>query len=872
MGAIKDCLAAGIPQALLLPCLPWDKTDKDGKSAGKMPAYTDGSAWLPLKGWQKGDIDVQILNLADTNGGNCGLLAGVPCAGFNFLGVDLDLDQGQEVHQNRILNHFIDECGHAVIRETVPYRALLLFNITDLSAGRKQVYWVSLKDGTKIGKIEVLAKGQQFIIAGRHHSGNDIGWYVSSNPDVKTKAPDLSNLITFKDFPAGHEAVRRVLEDLNQFGYVVEAAKGSTDGEVVPNEELAPRWVTPEKLISLLNRMPNPRKIDRDAYVSIMLAISATMHGIKANAGGISVPNIIEIGIAAAKWAAKHEDPKQRGNFEDELEKWNNDYSHYPEGGFRTSWDRLLVWAEHCGLEGAISEDATNRFIADEADAPISDEQLGLKIDTIQLEEELRDPPGSELSDVHIADYMRHATQIGQRVAYVPELKTWLLWQKNNLGWLGDPACEQGVRFLITQELKKYANKYSQEWTTSQKNGVLSETRVKKITTLVGDAIVKRPTEINKSALHIQTPDGYTYNLVTGTPIGLNDRKLQFDVRYTGVPVAVTDAPCPRFDEIVMQLADDNPDVFEWMWHYFGYCLLGYPRADCFLVIWGPGGNGKTVLVNVLNYVFGSYAVSLDSKVIFQNGNELHPTSLNRMRYKRLACVSETEKDKKWNETIIKRITGGDEIEARNMNKDATGFKCEAGLLVVCNDIPKFSTNISLAIERRFRMAGTTKQPLNRDNELEDKIKIREGSAILRKLMNYARKVYEGGGKSSNRIDLPPVPTIMATESAKYLYDSDPFLCWARTECDFGPHVATHCEVYNTLKARFERWLAKHGGSGIVIGDKISDNEFKKKLSGIGISTLDKNGRGLKRVNRTTGHEEPLAKGIRFKVSEVDAA
>ena len=75
--------------------------------------------------------------------------------------------------------------------------------------------------------------------------------------------------------------------------------------------------------------------------------------------------------------------------------------------------------------------------------------------------------------------------------------------------------------------------------------------------------------------------------------------------------------------------------------HYLGYCLLGDPNEAVFVVVWGAGGNGKSTLANVLQRIFGSYATSIDAKVIQANGRDQHPASLNRLRNKRLATISE---------------------------------------------------------------------------------------------------------------------------------------------------------------------------------------------------------------------------------------
>src|ERR1700722_10109118 len=82
-GAIASAITAGVPQALVVPIRPWDKPDKEGKNAGKSPAYPDpafpdGSGpWIGLENWTEGKIPIARLLIADEAGANCGLLLGV---------------------------------------------------------------------------------------------------------------------------------------------------------------------------------------------------------------------------------------------------------------------------------------------------------------------------------------------------------------------------------------------------------------------------------------------------------------------------------------------------------------------------------------------------------------------------------------------------------------------------------------------------------------------------------------------------------------------------------------------------------------------------------------------------------------------------
>src|SRR5690242_13009764 len=83
-GAILQCVAAGVPQNLIIPCRPWNVPDRFGKNAGKAPAIpdpafpSDNDKWIGADNWESGNFaTAQLLN-ADRKGANAGLLLGTP--------------------------------------------------------------------------------------------------------------------------------------------------------------------------------------------------------------------------------------------------------------------------------------------------------------------------------------------------------------------------------------------------------------------------------------------------------------------------------------------------------------------------------------------------------------------------------------------------------------------------------------------------------------------------------------------------------------------------------------------------------------------------------------------------------------------------
>jgi putative DNA primase/helicase len=73
------------------------------------------------------------------------------------------------------------------------------------------------------------------------------------------------------------------------------------------------------------------------------------------------------------------------------------------------------------------------------------------------------------------------------------------------------------------------------------------------------------------------------------------------------------------------------------------------------------------------------------------------------LRGARLVTAIETEEDRRWAESRIKALTGGDRIAARFMKQDFFQFKPQFKLFTAGNHKPKLRT-VDEAIRRRFNL------------------------------------------------------------------------------------------------------------------------------------------------------------------------
>ena len=101
-----------------------------------------------------------------------------------------------------------------------------------------------------------------------------------------------------------------------------------------------------------------------------------------------------------------------------------------------------------------------------------------------------------------------------------------------------------------------------------------------------------------------------------------------------------------------------------------GYCLTGVTTEHALFFCYGTGANGKGTLLNTVANIMGDYHRTAPIETFTASNSERHPTDLAGLVGARLVTVSETEKGRRWAESRIKQLTGGDMVSARFMRQD----------------------------------------------------------------------------------------------------------------------------------------------------------------------------------------------------------
>ncbi len=147
-----------------------------------------------------------------------------------------------------------------------------------------------------------------------------------------------------------------------------------------------------------------------------------------------------------------------------------------------------------------------------------------------------------------------------------------------------------------------------------------------------------------------------------------------------------------RFDKLqeFLDKIFPNYDLQTYFLNQIGECLDGHQHRQELIICTGTGSNGKSKIFELLEKVFGDYAIKTNPSLLTKvrgDANTATP-ALADLRGKRLAFCEEPNETETIKTGIMKGLTGGDSITARQLHKPNITFSPQHKLFLSCNDKP----------------------------------------------------------------------------------------------------------------------------------------------------------------------------------------
>jgi putative DNA primase/helicase len=308
---------------------------------------------------------------------------------------------------------------------------------------------------------------------------------------------------------------------------------------------------------------------------------------------------------------------------------------------------------------------------------------------------------------------------------------------------------------------------------------------------------------------------------VLATPGGVVDlrtgtlrRATPGDMLSKRTAVAPVDEPTPRWLQFLNEATGGDPDFVSYLQRVLGYALTGNTSTHEFWIFYGPGGNGKGVLLSTFQHILGSYSTVADVKIFCERAYQPHKQELASLAGFRSVVAAEPDTGAYFEGELMKTWTSFEAQEGNFMRQN--GFLFTPGKLILHGNHLPAVRKADNAWKRRMRIVPFMHTPASPDYALTDNLKA-EASGILHWLIQGAVAFYRQG-----------VGTCAAVTqaSARYFGEHDHLGEWLTHECEKVP--VTVAVKLARLKDSFDAWCDSRETR------RWKGPEFKRELEKLG--------------------------------------
>jgi putative DNA primase/helicase len=467
------------------------------------------------------------------------------------------------------------------------------------------------------------------------------------------------------------------------------------------------------------------------------------------------------------------------------------------EGDLSASlWEK----AEACGL--------LNFHDVDTIQAHLVAGYAAAKIEARKSNDKL-DAKASEATDNTEDALARLFTQrYGEDLRYVAAWGRWLEWADTH--WRSEP----------TLKVYDFARKIVREVASARANPT-QQAKIASAATVAAIERLARADRQHAAKVDIWDADPWSLN----TPGGLVDLRAGKIAAHdrtdynTKITTATPRGDCPGWLTFLAKVTGGDIELQAYLRRVMGYCLTGITSEHALFFLYGTGANGKSVLLNIWSTILNDYAAVAPMDMFMAAKGEQHPTDMAGLRGARLVTATETDQGRRWAESKLKALTGGDKITARFMRQDFFEFVPQFKLTVAGNHKPSIR-NVDEAMRRRLRLipfAVTIPSHL-RDTKLTEKL-LAERDGILAWAVEGCREWQRNGLR-------PPHAVSSATD--EYFKGEDAVGRWLDEACELSPN---RTETIATLYAAWKSWAELNGeffGSAKRFSDELSKHGFER--------------------------------------------
>lgn len=401
----------------------------------------------------------------------------------------------------------------------------------------------------------------------------------------------------------------------------------------------------------------------------------------------------------------------------------------------------------------------------------------------------------------------RHSDQL----RYVPSRAAWLTWAGHRWLWCEDDGEALQAAVETIQSIEP-----NDEPMRKHKHASLSRRALEATISIARrDARMRvSADELDADPHALNTPTGFV-DLRTGTlqPADLSAlHTMSTSVGYH------PDATCPRWDAFLGYTFEDDPALADYVQRLAGYSATGEVTHHVLPFLHGSGGNGKSVFLDVIIAILGSYASSTPQGFLVAGARE-DESATARLKGMRLVVTSEVNQSAKFDEAKVKLLTGGDHLTARHLYARHFTFKPTHTLWLMGNHQPRVDAG-GESFWRRLRLLPFTRT-VPKDQRVEglaNKLVAEEGSGILAWIVRGAILAHTDGLAE---------PESVLEATSRYAEEEDALARFVTDRCILagGQNVKTNTK---DVRAAYEQWCREEGEK--TISPQVFGRELRTRF------------------------------------------
>lgn len=295
-----------------------------------------------------------------------------------------------------------------------------------------------------------------------------------------------------------------------------------------------------------------------------------------------------------------------------------------------------------------------------------------------------------------------------------------------------------------------------------------------------------------------------TYDLETMT---FREHNWQdFLTMQTNFSYSLQDVSCPRWEKFISEVTCGDQEKADYLQKCLGYSMLGMANEECMFILHGKTTrNGKSTMLSAIHHLLGDYASVSPVSIICKSDRAKNAEAANPMlaslKGKRFVTMAESNQYGRLDEEVIKQLTGGEEIKARNLYESATTFLPQFTLWLSCNDLPSVNDR-SLFASDRVRVIEFNRHFTEEEQDKNLKFEFQTPEA-MKGIFSWL----VAGYFKYRRFGLK-MPSHMTQVVRQYERENDLVLQFLEEKCERQPEITTRVK---TLYDAYKIWCKSNG-------------------------------------------------------------